>query len=949
MALGDGFRRLFRRDDPERDVRAELDFHIEMKARDLVDEGMDPDAARARALARFGSVARIAEECLEIRSDLKNRRTRRDLLDGLGQDLRFGVRKLAGSPGFTAVAVVILALGIGANAAIFSVADAVLLRGLPLSHPDRVVQIRDHFPSWDWNAVSVPNFRDYREGAGDVFSRFAGFQGTPLHVETDGRTREASGLYASSDLFEILDVEPAAGRFFHDREDEGALDHVAILRHDFARGRFGDADEAVGKTLSAAYWSSGERAGQPQGFHFETFTVVGVLPPDFQLPPTWRRGGFRTLDPEIIIPMGLWSWGIGDRGMFALTALAEIEAGASLEQARARLSTVASRIEQEYPESNDGYWVTATPLPELIRDTHGTIFLLLGGSVGVLLLLACVNVATLLLSRSTVRRRELAVRGALGAGRRRLVRQLLTENALLALLGAGAGLALAYATTGGLVALMPAGIPRLEQAAVDLRTVAFTLGLTGLTVLLSGTLPALRAGGRDLTEDLKEGGRDGTGGPQRLLNTLQVAEIALSVVLLVGGGLLVHSFVRMSRVDPGIDPRSTLVAELELSNREFSKYRTLDDAERLRGRLVERLEALPGVEWAGAVSRPPLSGSERTLAVTLADGERAGTHTTADWRFVTPEYLQRMGVDLRAGRYFREEDRYRPVVIVNEVLANQLWPDESAVGGEIHFGHQNLSEGPFPRELTDLAMEQRRGTLDPDERQRMDAILEKLGDRIDRRYFPPPRLEVVGVVEEVKNLGPRAEPRPQVYGFAWWGQAFSVVMRTAVEPEGLIGPAQAAIREVDAVEPRIASMRPLEAYVSETVAESRFQATLVGAFAAIALLLAAVGLYGVVSYSVGRRIQEMGVRKALGAGSDDLIGMVLGEALRIALWGLVPGVAAGWLFSRYLESLLFRVAPLDPWTYGAVALLLLGVILISSYLPARRAVRVDPVEALRAR
>lgn len=865
-------------------------------------------------------------------------------MEALFQDLRFGARQLGSSPGFTAVAALTLALAIGANAAIFSVLDAVLLRPLPFDHPQRVVQIRDHYPHHEWDQISVPNFHDYRAETRALFRRFGALQRTSLYLVTPEGDLEVSGTYFSADLLRMLSVEPQAGRFFSD-EEEAALAHVAILTHDFAQSRFGGADEAIGRTLTMKYWSMGSREGQPRGYHAEVFTVVGVAPPGLTVPPVLRRSEFHTYEPEVLLPMGLWSWGWENRGMYAFPVLAELEAGVPVEAARARLETVAARIAAEHPDTNGDYEVSVVPLGELLANRYRATFLLLGGAVGMVLLLACVNVATLLLGRSTVRRTEFAVRRALGAGRRRLARQVLTESSLLALAGGTCGLLVAYGATGVLVSLMPSEIPRIERATIDLRTVAFTFAIAALTVLLFGSMPALGVGRRSLGEDLKEGGRSGSGASRRFLTNLQIAEVALAVVLLVGAGLLTHSLLRLTGEDLGVETRRLLVSELELSPPELSKYAERRQSRSLWTRIRERLSGVPGVDWVEATSEPPIDGGSGNSELTLADPARPGTHATTDYRFVSPGYLRGMGIALRAGRYFEETDLGRPVVIVDETLARRFWPDGDALDGEVYWGRQDLTLGLFPRELDELAL---KDDLGPEERERADQIYAALGDRIDPRYPIPFRMRVVGVVENVKNRGPTVEGGPQAYAPLTAWRSVSFVMRTALPPELLAAPVAAAIREVDPVEPEIASLRTAEDYASATVAEPRFQTTLVGIFAGLALLLATVGLYGVVSYSVARRIREMGVRRALGAQRRDIFRLVVGEALRIAVWGLVPGVAAGLAVSRYLRSLLYEIGPTDPWTYGGVCALLLAVTLAASIVPARRAVRADPVEVLRA-
>jgi putative ABC transport system permease protein len=825
-------------------------------------------------------------------------------MTALLQDLRHGARRLARSPGFTAVAALTLALGIGANSAIFSVVDAVLLRPLPYGDPERLVLVWDRMErsAIERAPVSAPDLADFRQFA----QGFTGFAATnnvgEVALTGDGPPEQIKVANVTGNFFDVLGVAPRLGRGFEPADDvpipPGAfqgppaeLPPTAMLLTDgLWRRRFGGDPGVVGK----AVWLN----GQPM-------TVIGVLPPGYELlmPPD---AGMPT-DVDAYSPLRI-DLASGPRDNQWLRVIARLAPGTTLAEAQAEMDAIAARHREEHVfHSNMGIGVE-------VRSMHGDVvhhvrpaLVALLGAVGFVLLIACANVANLLLARSAVRRREMAVRAALGAGRGRLFRQVLSEGVLLAVPGALLGLGLAWVGVRLLLALRPPGLPRLDEVGLDPRVLAFTLAAAVAAALLATLAPALSASLERPGSALAERGGDGmggaTGGRLRLRGALVVAEVALSLVLLIGAGLMLRSFLELSRVRPGFDPEGALTYKLSLP---FPDYPTPEARTGFFRRMEERVAAAPGVEAVGSVFPMPLGGRFWTGPYGRAEEpEERWSEQEADFRVVTPGYFDAMGIRLLAGRALAADDldQRRAVAVVDASLASRLWPEGGAVG----------------------------------ERVGIDLFGEKV------------RLEVVGTVEPVRHAGITEPPRETIYlplHFMPWAP-MTVAVRTAADPETLAGPVRAGVRALD---PGLAvyAVRPLAAYVREALAATRFTLVLAAVFAGLALALAAIGLAGVLAYAVRRRRHEIGVRVALGARPGDVVRLVVGRGLLLVGLGIVLGLAAALAVSRSLSGLLYGVTATDPATYAALAGLLAAVAVAASWVPAQRAARIDPVTALRA-
>ncbi len=804
-------------------------------------------------------------------------------------DLRYGLRTLAKSPGFTLVALLTLGLGIGANAAIFSVVQGVLLRPLPYQEPERLVRVfHTHAEQGVMDgAFSPQDFDDLtRELAGPrgPWERLGAYFFTPgqsgMTLTGEGEPRRLEAAMVSAGFFTALGVEAARGRTLRPEENVPGADRVVLLSDRLWRRSFGADPRIVGGTLR---------------LDGEAYTVAGVMPPSFQFPAR---------EVDLWAPISL----IGEddiphrRSLRWMHVVGRLRPGTSLERADVQTDALLARLAAAYPDSNEGWSAgRVVPLHEaLVGDVRPALVVLLAAVAGVLLI-ACANLANLLLARATTRGRELAVRAALGAARRRLVRQLLTESVLLALAGGVLGLFLAVWGVDALVALAAGELPRPDEVTPDARVVAFTFAVSLLTGLAFGLLPALRASRlADLHAALKEGGRGGGGGRGRSLarNGLIVAETALAVVLLVAAGLMLRSFWSLVHVDPGF--RAENVLSLSLTFPEYPEPTQLAAA---RDEVIRRVEELPAVIAAGASKTLPLEGGGEPYGFTVPGraGALAEVQPQAGTFIVSPGYFRALGIPLLAGRSFtaRDDDGERPVVVVNRAFARQLWGGEEAVG-------KTLLLGEIP-------------------------------------------LEVVGVVGDVRSGGLAAEPGSAVYipqSLAPRSD-MKLFLRTAADPLAVAGAVREAIWSFDRDLP-ISDVAALAQVVAEDVARPRFLTTLLGLFGALALTLAAVGLYGVVAYGVGQRTHEIGIRMALGARRGQVLRNVVGQGMRWTLLGLALGLAGAFAATRLLAGLLFGVAPTDAATFAGVALLLATAAALASWLPARRAAATDPLTALRS-
>lgn len=818
-------------------------------------------------------------------------------------DLKFAFRQLLKNPGFSAVSVLTLALGIGANTAMFSIVNGVLLRPLPFNDPDRIVMIWESSPDTERKRVSPANFLDWQRESGsfDAMSCSPAWAGSREFnfVGADG-TERVAGAYVSSGFFPALGVMPQLGRWFRPDEDTPDTSAVAVLSHAFWQKRFGGDPDVVGKTLTLdSFWQ-------------RDFTIVGVMPPEFQLPT----------GEELWVSAGWMMGGNPHRSAPRYEVVARLKPGVSLAQAQAELNLIQARIAQQFPEAGVGPRTRVAPLRDEWVGSAQRPLLVLSGAVGLILLIACANVANLLLARAATRRKEITLRLVLGARRWRVVRQLLTESILLASLGGVGGVLLAHWGVQLFIAASPAGIARLAEVAVDGRALAFTAIAAVLTGLVFGLAPAWQGSRTDVNETLKGDGRSASAGVAtgRLRGALVAAEVALATVLLVGAGLMLQSFTRLLSVDRGIRAEQVVTAELDFSVAGYTTWIT-NSATRPQVRLqqlIERVRALPGVQSVGAAShflRQDNRPAIQSFAIFGWPPLRESERPTADNRAITPDYLDTVGMRLLRGRAFTEADVLGApgVVLVNESFVRRFFPDEDPLGKHL----------TTARELPPL-------------------------DARDSVGLPVWH-EIVGVVSDVKSLTTQPQAVPEVYWSYWqWPmQKPTLFVRAAGDPAPLLA---AIHRETKTVAPNVPapSLQFMTDRVGASVAQPRFQAGLLNLFGAIALLLAAGGTYGVLAYAVTQRQREIGIRMALGAPRGNVVALVLRQGLKLVLAGVALGIVIAFAVTRVLRNLLFEVQPADPATYVVVVLLLMAVALCACWLPARRASRIDPMVALRA-
>ncbi len=794
------------------------------------------------------------------------------------QDLRYGVRALVASPTFTIVAVLALALGIGANTAIFTVVDGVLLRPLPYADPDRLLFINETHPRIGRFSVAPGNFVSWQEET-TAFAGMGIYGGASLVLTGEGEPEELRGGSVSAGLFAILGMQPLVGREFLPEEDQPDRDDVVILSQALWQTRFGSAPDIIGRVLTLS--------GRPR-------TVVGVMPRGFE---------FLRSDVMAWVPMAMTSDDRQNHGSHSLRAVGRLRDGATIEQARAELDTVAARLEREFPQNNKDWRVEARPLLDVVVGSSRQALLVLLGAVGFVLLMACANVANMLLARATGRQKEIAIRFALGAGRLQVVRQLLTEAVLLGIAGGGVGLAIAAGGLRVLPALAP-GMPRLDEVALDPRALAFTGGLALLTSVVFGFAPAVQMARPDLTGSLKEGARGGSGGAgrRRLRQALVVAEVALAAVLLIGAGLLIRSFWNLQHVDPGFRQENLIAASLSLAS---PRYAGDGQATAFYRQLVERAAALPGVEAAAVTAALPFS-NDYVLGFRFQERPEPapGEWPATNYYAVSPDYFTAMGIPLRRGRLFTAQDRQGAprVAIINEAMARRMFPGEDPIGQHIH-----VTNGPL--------------------------------------VFR----EIVGVVGDVKQYELDADAPMQTYE-PYLQQEFrrmSLVVRTATDPALLGAAVRQAVLAIDPDQP-VTRVATLEELVADSVTESRASARLIAVFGAVALLLAAVGVYGVMAFTVAQRTHEFAIRIAIGAGTASVLRLVVRQGLVLALGGAAVGVGAAFALTRVTATLLFGVTATDPATFVAVPAVLVAVALVASYVPAWRATAVDPITVLRS-
>jgi len=880
----DGLMRLWRRllfylrrNQFDRELEEEMRFHQAMRAEENQAEGMSAEEARYAALRQFGNQTLLWEVSREMWGVR--------LIETLIQDLRYGARTLLKNPVFTLVAVVTLALGIGVNTAIFSVVYSVLLRPLPYSSPEKLMALYSMRPQMNSfrSVVSAPDFADWR-AQNKVFDSMSAYGGSSYTLTGSDQPERLNGLSVSANFFQTLGVKPQLGRAFLPEEEQAGRDRVAVLSHGLWQRRFGADPNLVGKTVS---------------LDGESYVVVGVTPNDFRFAPV-----------EIYTPLTFTAEEMSDmgRGSHSLLVIARLKAGVTLAQAKTDIENISRRIERQYPITNTGKYGNVIPYQQdIVGDIRPSLLVLLG-AVGLVLLIACANVANLLLARAATRQREIAVRTALGAGRWRIVRQLLSESIVLSLVGGGLGLPLAYWGVDLLIRAVPSDIadftPGWRQIGINQQALSFTLLISFLTGVVFGLAPALQVSKPDLTDALKESGKSSAGlKRQRARKILVVAEMALAIVLLIGAGLLIKSFQRLQQVTLGFNPSQVFVANVSLGG---VKYRGTPQQINFFQQVLQRVEKSPGVVSAATVNLPPFSrNSDRVFTIAGQPEPAPDAIPDANYRVISPQYFRTLEIPLVGGRVFTEQDvdGAPRVVIINEALARRYFPNEDPIGKQIKLG----------------------------------------------RYMEDnPLHTIVGIVGNIKHRGLDSEFEPEFYySYAQTPAPNSaIVARTHGDPLSLAASVRNAMLEVDKDQP-LTRPRTMEMAISDSVTQRRLNMILLGIFGALALALAAVGIYGVMSYTVTQRTREIGIRMALGARRRDVLKSVVGQGMSLAASGVGIGLVVAFLVTRLMETLLFGVKPTDPATFGGIALLLLGVAFFACCIPARRATKVDPVVALR--
>ena len=873
------FRRLFG-PEPGADVDAELDFHLEMRIRELVERGETPERARELTLRRFGDYESSRRACVEIDERRGRTMARSEYLKTLRQDVGYALRTLGRAPGFTAVALLTLALGIGANSALFSVVYGVLLRGLPFRDADRLYRVQMLYPDGTaYSSLSAPDFMSVREDT-RVFEQVEAYSSGLFTLLGAGEPKEVRGSNVSDGLFSMLGLQVAVGRGFLPEEHQPGRGRALVLDSGFWQREFGGDGAAIGRVVTVG--------GTP-------YTIVGVLAPGARL-----TGEADVYAPLEYGPNFSASTATARRNEY-LAVIGRARPGIALPQVVGDLQRVGRQLQTTFAQTNGTLTFTSIGLSDLVvGDVRRPLFILLG-AVGFVLLVACANIANLLLARASARQQEFAVRTALGATRARLLRQLLTEALVLGLSGAAAGLVIAYWATRALLAAQPADIPLLRQVDVNGFVIAYTIGIAVLTSIAFGLLPALQATGARLTEGLREGARGGgaTARGQRMRAALVVVEMALAVVLLTGAGLLIRSFAAMMTVNPGFQTEHAMAFRLALQGQSYQR------AEQIRhtvSELEERLRALPGVTAVAATTVLPMSGQGSLLdfSVDGAPPPPPDVNQEIAVASVTPDYFTAIGTPLKRGRFFdrRDVDGAPRVVIMNEAAVRRWLPERDPIGRHVSTGGNSY--------------------------------------------------EVVGVVGDILQRNPGQPAAPQM--FTSYAQRTSrsprFVVRTAGDPVQLASTVRETVRALDG-NLAIPEFTPLDKLVATAVARPKFYTALLTLFAAVALALAGTGIFGVMSYAVAQRAREISIRMALGALARDVLLMIVGRALALAATGLFIGVFLAMALGRVIRGQLFGVGLVDPITLVAVALVLGGIAFVASFLPAWRASRLDPGNALR--
>ncbi|MHB8502802.1 MAG: ADOP family duplicated permease [Candidatus Acidiferrales bacterium] len=871
----------------ENKLEEELQSHLQMAAQDRADRGESPEQAKGAARRELGNVGLIKEVTREMWGWAS--------VERLMQDLRYGFRMLAKSPGFTGVAILTLALGIGANTALFSVVNGVLFNPLPYPHPDQLVWVAESKPNFATGSISFPNFRDWQK-TNRTFSAMAAYRPYSYNLTGLGEAEQLRSMLITSDFFSVLSVNPQIGRSFAPGEDEIGAAPIAMISAGLWKRKFGSSPDAVGKTLS---------------LDGKNFTIVGVLPAGFDL----GLGSFRNVD--IYVPLGQWSNPLlPKRGAgLGIHGIGRLKTGISIAQARADMEAVTGSLATAYPDADKGIGAAVISLKqEMVGDLRLFLLVLLA-AVGFVLLIACVNVANLMVARSSARMREFAIRTALGASQGRLLRQLLTESILLSFTGGALGLLLAAWGTKAALHQLPVNLPRSGEVALDARVLIFTLIISLACGIFFGLAPAFKSARPNLHDTLKEGGRGGSGSRHRAQGMFVVVEMAMALVLLIAAGLMIRSLGALWNVNPGFDPHNVLAFGVALPPSMNSTGPA--GARAALRRLDDALSAVPGVtasslSW-GAI---PMDSDDEDL-FWIEGKPKPASENDMDWALsyvVQENYLQVMRIPLERGRFFtaRDDEGAPHVIVVDDVFARQYFPDQNPIGQ-----HVFLQNKGGRAEIIGIVGHVKQWGLDTDDTESLRAQL----------YFPYMQL-----------------PDQAMDASSWSGTGALVRFDPKVPA---IGDAlRAAVRRLSA-EHVMYGAQTMDDIISSSLATRKVSMILLGVFAALALGLASIGIYGVISYLVGQRTQEIGIRLALGAKRTDVLRLVLGEGMKMAALGLMIGLVAALGLTRLMAGLLFGVSATDPLTFAAVALLLTLVALAACYIPARRAMRVDPMVALR--
>jgi putative ABC transport system permease protein len=877
----------------EAEIVEELSQHLEDEYERALSCGTSEEEARQQVLEQLNTPDLLQRELKHVeRRGSENpielgTEGKINVFADLRQDLRYGLRTLAKNPAFTSIAIVALALGIGANSAIFSVVDAVLLRPLPFKKPEQLVMLWENathlgFPK---NTPSPANFLDWQKQAG-AFTGMAAMVERSFNLTGVGEPERLDGRRVSANLFDLLGVRAVLGRTFVPDDDRPGS-HVVLLSYSLWQRRFGSDPSVIGRALA---------------LNGESYTVIGIMPRFVQLP------GFANRNDQLWVPIAFPPEEAAQRGNHFLEVIARMKPGITLKQAQAEMETIAARLAQQYPDYNTRLGAVVVPLHEEVVGDIKPALLVLLGAVGFVLLIACANVANLLLARAAVRQKEIALRLALGASRSRLMRQFLTESVLLAVFGAGLGLLLALGGIRILKTFIPATISQVQTINIDARVLIFTALVAILTGIGFGLAPALQASHLNLNDTLKEGGRDAGGGRKgnRLRDLLVIGEVAVSFVLLIGAGLLINSFFHLRNLEPGFRADHLLTMKVDLSE---VKYPDRERRAAFFDEVIRRVRALPGVQSAAVAGNLPLTynGDSMNISVEGVPDPPPDQRPDVIFRAIGPGYFGTMGISIIRGRDFTDQDKAdsKNVVVISEKTAQHFWHGQDPIGRRLKPG-SSTSNTPW-REVIGIVRDVRQND-----------------------FIAAPKMQMYFTYRQLKDLAPNA-----------------LVIRTSIEPLSLAASARDAIWSVDK-DQTVADIDTMEHIVAEAVARQRFSMLLLGLFATLALLLASVGIYGVMTYSVAQRTHEIGIRIALGARRADVLQMTIKQGLRLVGAGMILGLAAAFILTRVLESLLFGISATDPVTFFGISLVLLAVAILASYLPALRATKVDPIIALRA-